>query len=411
MANILLILSYYAENYNDPGNFTRDLAEGIDKHGNNVTILAPHKLGTKFYEEMDKIKVYRFPYFFPLKYQKLAYDSGLAYNSKKYMIAKIQMIPFILMEIIFSIYIQRKEKISIINTHWLIPQGFVGAIIKRLCNVKHVATLHSSEITLLKKNIFTRKIALFIANNSDAILSVSKHRATELFSMIPKKMVRKIKEKTKYISMGVKERKGEVSNGKICTFSNDCINILFVGRLLKVKGCEYLINGFNMALKDNHLKNKIKLHIIGFGNEKENLKKIVKDLEIENDVIFYGRIPNDVIYKYYESSDIFIMSSIVDSHGYQEGFPVVILEAMSYGLPIIATNIAGVREILIHEYNGLIVEQKNALDIYEAIIKMVNDHELLVRISSNCLKEKNKYSWNTITNKYQQIFDQLMVKL
>lgn len=405
MVNVLLVLSYYAEHADDPGNFTRSLAEHINNTKNNVIILAPHKKDTELYEEMGDIKVYRFPYFIPYKYEILAYNSGLAYNSKRYLLAKFQIIPFLIMELLFTLYIIRKENISIVNTHWLLPQGLIGSIVRKLTNIKHVATIHSSEVTLLKKNSLTKKIAIFIVKNSDSLISVSKHRLNELIEILPNKVTQSLLKKINYIPMGVKVRDTTTVTPHIL---KDFINIIFVGRLVEVKGCEYLIQGFSYAIKNCTYKKKLKLNIIGYGDQEEQLKQLTSNLKMNEYVIFHGKVKNNEVYRYYNSSDILILPSIVDKNGYQEGFPVVLLEAIAAGLPIIATNIAGVKEVINNGENGIIIDEKNPEQIGKAILKLTDDYDLRKKLADNCLKERNRYTWEKISEEYNDIFEKII---
>ena len=116
------------------------------------------------------------------------------------------------------------------------------------------------------------------------------------------------------------------------------------------KGVKYLIETLNIIKNKN--KN-IRLFIVGDGEEREYLEKLVKELTLEDYVRFIGKIPNERVLEYMVASDIFILPSL------SEGFPVTFLEAMASGLPIITTNVRGLSEIIIDGENGFLVDPKS----------------------------------------------------
>jgi len=111
--------------------------------------------------------------------------------------------------------------------------------------------------------------------------------------------------------------------------------ILFSGALTPIKGLTYLIEAITY-IKD---KNK-QLILVGDGEERDKLEDLVKKLKLEKYVIFIGKVPYDEVFKYMVASDIFVLSSL------SEGLPNVILEAMASGLPIVATRVGGIPDII-----------------------------------------------------------------
>ena len=114
----------------EPG-FVFYLSNLLSKKGHKVTALVPHHFNAKRYELMGNIKVYRFPYFYPYKLQKLCYDGGILENMKKSIFAKIQAPFLFLAELINMKKIIQKEKIDLIHAHWILPQGVLAALFKK----------------------------------------------------------------------------------------------------------------------------------------------------------------------------------------------------------------------------------------------------------------------------------------
>lgn len=176
-------------------------------------------------------------------------------------------------------------------------------------------------------------------------------------------------------------------------FKKDEKIILYVGRFHPIKGSTYLID----AVKNINDKNK-KLLLIGRGEERNYLEELVKKFKIENIVTFVGRIPNKEVFEYMVASDVLVLPSL------SEGFPNVILEAMASGLPIVATKVGGLPEIVNIGENGFLVEPKNSEQIAEKISLLFKDEKLRKRISRNNIEEVKKYSWESVVDRLEKIY-------
>lgn len=119
------------------------------------------------------------------------------------------------------------------------------------------------------------------------------------------------------------------------------IKLVFVGRLSKVKNITEIILSFQYLNK-----NKYELNIVGDGEEYANLSNLIKSNNIESNIHLLGNKYGDQLKEIYVNSDILILNS------YSEGFPMVILEALSSGIPVISTHVGCIDEIIVEEYNG-----------------------------------------------------------
>ena len=383
--------------------YLHDLGKELTKRRIEVHVIAPHAKGIEKEEVMDGVYIHRFQYFYPSSFQTLAYTVGIPEKIKT-IEGKIQVPFFFLSQLFNTIKLIRKEKIDVINSHWLLPMGLVGAICRSIFDIPHITTIHSSEITLIKKSPFGRKITEFIVNNTDKIVSVSSHRADELLTFISTKVSTATKEKIEIIPMGIDLGKfrNEINKNNLKTNYNITSKfvILFVGRLVEVKGCEYLIKGFKSVIDE---VNDVQLIIVGSGPLEAKVKKLAKKLNMEKYVRFEGFVEHNTISDYYSLSDIVVFPSIVDSSGFEEGLPVVLLEALAVGKAVVATRTKGVMEIIKEGYNGFLVEQKNPEQIAEKVLELLGNEELGARFSKNALDAGKKYDWDVIVEKYVKI--------
>jgi len=377
--------------------FVYELSKRLQKEGFEIVVLAPHHEGAKRFEIMDGMKVYRFPYFYPKKYQKLAYEGGILSNLKRNHLAKLQVPLLFLSELFYAIKIIKKERINFIHSHWIIPSGLVGSILKRTYRKPHITTAHAGDVFTIRNSKILSKIGSFVFKNSDKITANSNYTKNAITSIEDK-----IKDIVEIIPMGVDT---SLFHPKHATGLRDDFEaeylILSVGRLVEKKGVKYLI----MAMKDviKEFPNA-KLIICGAGPEEENLENLTKKLNLKENVIFVGYIKNSDLPKYYTSSDIFILPSIKVKGGDTEGLGVVLLEAMACGTPVIGSNTGGITDIIKHGESGFLVKPKDPEDIAEKIIVLLSNKELQQKFSEEGLKiVRERFSWNVIVKKFVKI--------
>ena len=148
--------------------------------------------------------------------------------------------------------------------------------------------------------------------------------------------------------------------------------ILFVGRLVKQKGIDYLLKSFARLKKE---LDDIVLVIIGKGNYEQELKKIVKDFKIEKDVYFLGQIDNYSLKQYYNRSELCIVPSI--THEMVDAWAFVVNEAMYCGKPVIASDAVGSAfDMIKNGKNGFVVPEKDTDALYDSIKTIMSDEHL-----------------------------------
>ncbi len=197
--------------------------------------------------------------------------------------------------------------------------------LKSIATKKNIYPIYVCEY--LKKNLLDKKIRF----NNEGIV---------LYSGINQDLFKRIKPKA------IKDSK---------TF-------IQVGAFNDKKGQEITIKAFAKFISTSELK-KYNLVFIGGGKNLNKCKKLVKELEIENFVVFKGHLTQLEIIKELEKSDIFVHHSLTAANGDQEGIPNAILEAMSMGIPILSTYHSGIPEAVIHKENGLLCNE-NEIETY-----------------------------------------------
>lgn len=163
--------------------------------------------------------------------------------------------------------------------------------------------------------------------------------------------------------------------------------ILTGGRLIPIKGIDYLIEAFNLLKEDKNFSN-VKLLIVGDGPEEDNLKKIAQQSKWWNDIIFTGRVPMNEIYSYYKHANVFVLNSI------HESFSHMLLEALRMEKPVIATYGGGNPEIVENEKTGLLVNYGDIHELNQALKRILTEEKWRgEEFKEKCRVSLKRFSW------------------
>lgn len=158
----------------------------------------------------------------------------------------------------------------------------------------------------------------------------------------------------------------------------------FAGRLAARKGWSYLIKAFYKLLAD-HPNINARLHIAGAGPDEGDLTKMIGDLKMKDKVILHGFV-ND-LESFYKRLDVLCVPSVIEPVG------MVHIEAMSCGIPVIASDVPGMNEVLKHEQNCLLFPPKNTDGIYRSLLRIQSDLELRKRLANNGRSTADEFSY------------------
>lgn len=381
--------------------FISDMAQALS-HYFKVFVLAPHARGAKKKETWGKVEIRRFSYFVPYQWQRLCYSGGIFANLLKSKLNYL-LIPFLfLFEMIAVVRLIKKENIDLLYANFILPQGFVGAMVKRFIKNPVVVNALGGDVGIT--NPVLRYLVKYSLKRADHIVALTPALRDEIQKMNIDQRDIVVMPLGVYSDLFSPEFRDEQIRQKY-VFNNDPL-LLFVGRLVEKKGVAYLIKAFPEVLKKF---DKSKLLIIGNGLLANDLKKLVNELNITDSVCFEGDLDNKKLPQYYASADIFIGPSVIPESGDLEGQGVVFLEAMASGCCTIGTKIGGIPMSVVHEKSGLLVEQKNSRQISLAIIRILEDATLRSRLQQDGRNHVvNNFDWQVIARRYQDLFEKFI---
>lgn len=252
----------------------------------------------------------------------------------------------------FDIIIEHHEGISI-ELYYILLSKYVN-------NSIYIRGLHSAFDTLYgtEKSIFKKflmgKILESTIKCSQKIFAVSEYVAKSFREQYPNASI-------VCIYNGISEKLIKKGFGNKNKAINNCIELLYVGRITKMKGVHLLISAMSKISKQF---NNIRLRIVGDGAYINECRALVHNLKLTNYVLFEGQQTD--ITRYLESSNLFICPSIC-----QEAFGITIIEAMSFGLICLATPVGGIPEIIKDSQNGFLTEGSAEADIEKGLLNTI----------------------------------------
>lgn len=349
---------YIVHNYNS---FQKDSIEEVAKYFKNVYVLVRYKPISKFVRKIPikALKKYDDSYIIDLQ--------NLPSNVKVFK-TPVWYLPFgIFYKWLGKLHYKSVEaairryqiKFDIVHSHFIWSSGYVGMKLKEKYHVPFVVTGHGFDVYSLPfKDKKWMKICRDILTKADKIVTVSSFNKGYLLKLVEDKSkiaviyngfspelfypIEKSKARKK-INLQEKER--------IC---------VSVGNLVKIKGYDYLIKAFKKLVEDY---DEVSLFIVGSGSCHLRLNRIIRDLDLEEKVHLVGAKPHNEIVNWINSADLLVISSL------REGAPVVLLEALSCGVPVVGTDVGIVSDVLTSPSYGYICKAKDINDLKEKIEK------------------------------------------
>ncbi len=296
----------------------------------------------------------------------------------------------------YFFYIREIKKIihhikpDILHAHWASTYGLIGAY----SGYKpFILSVWGSDIfNFPRKSPFHRKIIKYALHRADYITATSRVLTRETGRYLDEKKI------IYTIPFGVDIKKFKPKDKKPSKY----ITIGIVKTLEKKYGIKYLIRAFSHLAKSN---NKLRLLIIGHGTQEQDLKRLCCDLSIQQKVRFTGYINNDKVPDYLNEIDIFVVPSIVP-----EAFGVSVIEASACELPVIASAIGGLPEVVKDGETGFLFEPKNSDELIQKLDQLICSPDLRKRMGKKGRKLVEKYYiWDEncsyMEKLYKNIFD------
>ena len=383
----ILFLSVFPLFGNGSGNYTRKLGEQLVKEGHDVAIAAPEKHSIK------GLKIFEIN-----PYKKAVFESHPEWKrAKRYVDLPSKDLSKIYLSYLRQITeIVEKFQPDIIHVNHCFFLTWIANYIKSIYRTAFVVTAHGTEILQVSKDQRFRRLTTQALQASSAIIAVSPHTKKWLLKVF--KGIG-LKRKPRVITGGIdfdswsKDAPIKIINKKYNI--KDKKVIIFVGRLTKEKGIEYLIKSAK--------KIKAEIFIIGGGVEKRRLMDYARKTEATNIHFlgYFGKEYIEELREFYRKADVLVLPSVVD-----ESLGLVLLEAMACETPVVASNKGGIPLAVKDKINGYLIRAKSSKQITEKVNWLLNNPEKSAVMGKNARQLiQEKFSWQSISPKIVKIYE------
>jgi glycosyltransferase involved in cell wall biosynthesis len=379
--NLLILTSSFPTGIGDETcGYIRDFARSVSVDF-NVKVLAPADRNAQAWPE-DLFALARSSS--PLPEWLDPFQASVDFNSLRSQKLSVKFASAISFAAFFKDAIRLASRADVICSHWLVPSGLIGALLSRMLNKPHIAIEHSGALHLLAGMRGGARLARFIIDGCNRVVTVSEDLKQKLLALCPD-----AGGKAEVIPMGVQHCEAMKN-----TQSELETTILFIGRLTEVKGVDVLLKAVQQI-------DGAQLLIAGDGEQRNTLETLVRNLSVN--AKFLGQVEATRKSTLLSSCAAIVIPSRVLADGRTEGTPVVCLEAMAAGLPVVASSVGGLAEIIIDGHSGLLFEPGNHAMLAEKLMLVSSDAELRRKLSRNAHLTASDYSWSRIGTQFSEL--------
>ena len=417
----------------------RSSIEHLKKAGVEIQVLAPSYKGLKSHD-IDGTHVNRFRYA-PAAWEILTHEEGAPSKMASKPWLQLLAIPYIINGFIQCLRICRKWRPDVIHAHWPFPHAYIALGAAKLFKIPLVLNFHGAELLLIRKKKWVKPLLKFAIGRAQAVFANSSFTAGKI------KAIRNVNvEWSPYgTTLETKDNSGVILNEREDNLkrreSQPCLHgydraskvgatphpvtitphavngkfkILFVGRHIERKGIRYLIEAAKYLPRD-----KFEIRIVGGGDLTEQLKQQAALLDERREtkdertqsasIIFTGKLSPEDLANEYRTANVFTLPAIVDSKGDTEGLGVVLIEAMELGLPIVASNVGGIPDVVINGESGILVPEKDPEALADAFKRLEENPSLIEKLLVGARKRINEcFTWNGIIERQIDVYNKVI---
>lgn len=291
----------------------------------------------------------------------------------------------------------KKYNFDVLHCHGVYPPGYVGALFNKITGIPLIITPHGGDVDVNEKGyIINPKITARIKKtflSAQAVTAISFYIKEQILNLDAPF------NKVHFIPNGVFFNEFKAPKMDQSHTRKDDLYILYLGSLIKRKGVKFLIQAFSAIKRGYPL---LRLKIVGEGNDVTNLKEIASKLNLNNNIEFLGIVRGKKKIRLLRNALLLVCPSM------REPFGIVILEAFAAGIPVIASKVGGIPDIVHSGENGFLVEPENPQQLAEKIVLLLKDDVLRKKMSENAIKMVANYDWNNVFQKYSEIYTNLL---
>jgi len=387
--------------------FIRSISRGLAAHGAEVDLLLPHHPDLRWPEGDPPVRLHTFRYL-PGS-SPGGHIWGYAGALRADVSVKAQawaVAPLAVSATLFRLAsLARKIRPDVIHANWVLPNGPPAVMVGRHLKIPVVTSLHGSGTFLAESASIMARAAAFAFQGSAAVTACSGDLAERAYRLGADP------RRTEVIPYGVDPngfrpptaREREEARNRM-EVPPAAFLVLSVGRLVEKKGFRYLLEAFQQAFTGGGAERGAPLlWIAGSGDLGQQLGDRAEELGLGEGFRLLGNVDRHGVRDLYRAADVLVVPSVRDSAGNVDGLPNVIMEGMGSGLPIVASRIAGIPDVLTDGENGVLVPEKDPGALAAALRRMADDQGSRKALGDAARRSvEERLSWEQISGRYLQ---------
>ena len=342
------------------------------------------------------IPVHRFRYFFR-RWENLTHEETAPDRMRRSLLYRLMPFWFVSAGMIAIWRLARRRSYDVIHVHWPLPLALFGWAAQRARRARPtpiVTTFYGVELRWVKSALKPlKRFIAWAARRSARVVAISSYTAAELQELVDVPV-----DVIPYTAAlpAPESRTRTAGGGGVPT-------VLFVGRLVERKGVTHLIEAV-ARLRERSLR----LEVVGDGPERPRLEALAHSRGVADRVMFRGKISDAELRRAYAAADVFVLPSVLDARGDTEGLGVVLLEAMNYAVPVIASRIGGIVDIVADGETGLLVPPGDETALASALERVLSDPALARRLGEAGRERlAERFNWDAITARWDAVYRSL----
>jgi len=387
---ICVIASTYPRHESDYAvPWLRESTKRLVQRGHEVSILAPSYMGLDDHH-IDGVSVHRFRYC-PAKWERLTHEEGAPTRIRNPFF-QLLAVPYVAMGCRAATRLAKEKQFDIVHAHWPFPHEPIGSAAAKVCGAPLVLTSHGAEFAIARRKSWVQPILRRSLLKADALIANSTHTAQQIENLAGRRSL--------VLPFG-----STVNAKPQLVKQNEKPRVLFTGRLIARKGVEYLIRAVPHVLKSFDAD----FIICGDGACKADLQKLTASLGLEKNIFFLGFVSNERLDEEYARCDVWVNPAIVDDRGDTEGLGVGAIEAYTHHKPVVASDVGGIPDAVVHGHTGYLVPEKDELELAESLLLLLENPATAQWMGKSGFEfAQERFDWETITNSLESVYYNLL---
>lgn len=386
----LLSTSFPREPGDAAGSFVLGFAEALAARGHRLEVLAPEPHEARFTTppRFASVDVRWVRYLAPRHLQRTFYGAGVLDNLRREPLAAVGALPFTIA--LTRATAQAQRDWDALVSHWALPCALIAGELAH--GRPHLAVLHSADVFLLERlpgEALRRQLATRIAARAQALLFSSRDLRRRFLALIEPVRRGDVATRAHVCAMGIAPQRAPAGPREQLRerLGLRGFTLLSLGRLIPLKGLTHAIDALA------HLPASVRLVIVGDGPARAELARHAA--RWGERVRFLGARHGEEKSALLHAADAFVLPSIRLADGRTEGMPTALLEAMEHGLPVVASDVGGVSDVVRSGHNGWLVPPAAPSAIARAVHTLL-DAETCARLARGARETASLYHWSEL---------------